>query len=94
MLGKTYAASLLCALKALKGERVLVFAQGFKALTENLFGEISKRLDTILGYEHYHYNRGQVKIEIPSTNGVIYGLTYQNIDSCRRIYRDKFTNFR
>lgn len=73
----------MCALKALKGERVLVFAQGYKALTENLFSEILKRLDTIIGYNNYTYNKGQVKINIPKTNGTIYGLTYENIDSCR-----------
>lgn len=83
LVDKTYAASLLCALKALNGERVLVFAQGYKALTENLFGEILKRLDTIIGYGNYTYNKGQVKINIPKTNGTIYGLTYENIDSCR-----------
>ena len=80
--GKTFAASLLCALKAINGERVLVFAQGYKALTENLFNEITKRLDYILGYGNYAYNKGQVKISIPG-KGVIYGLTYQNIDACR-----------
>ena len=83
LVDKTYAASLLCALKALNGERVLVFAQGYKALTENLFGEILKRLDTIIGYGNYTYNKGKVKINIPKTNGTIYGLTYENIDSCR-----------
>ena len=80
--GKTFAASLLCAMKAINGERVLVFAQGYKALTENLFNEITKRLDTILGFGNYIYNKGQVKISIPG-KGVIYGLTYQNIDACR-----------
>ena len=80
--GKTFAASLLCAIKAINGERVLVFAQGYKALTENLFNEITKRLDTILGFGNYIYNKGQVKISIPG-KGVIYGLTYQNIDACR-----------
>lgn len=80
--GKTFAASLLCAMKAINGERVLVFAQGYKALTENLFNEITKRLDTILGFGNYVYNKGQVKIIIPG-KGVIYGLTYQNIDACR-----------
>lgn len=80
--GKTFAASLLCAMKAINGERVLVFAQGYKALTENLFNEITKRLDTILGFGNYVYNKGQVKISIPG-KGVIYGLTYQNIDACR-----------
>ena len=60
-----------------------MFAQGYKALTENLFGEILKRLDSIVGYGNYTYNKGQVKIHIPSSNGTIYGLTYENIDSCR-----------
>lgn len=81
--GKTFSASLLCALKALKGERILVFAQGYKALTENLFNEIRLRLDKIIGYDKYTYNKGQVKIHIPSSGGTIYGLTYENIDSCR-----------
>lgn len=60
-----------------------MFAQGYKALTENLFGEILKRLDSIVGYGNYTYNKGQVKIHIPETKGTIYGLTYENIDSCR-----------
>lgn len=80
--GKTFAASLLCTMKAINGDRVLVFAQGYKALTENLFNEITKRLDCIVGYGNYTYNKGQVKITIPG-KGVIYGLTYQNIDACR-----------
>ena len=81
--GKTYAASLLCAISALRGEKILVFAQNYRALSLNLFNEITKRLDEIIGYENYNYNRGQTIIYIPQTKGVIYGATYENIDSCR-----------
>jgi len=84
--GKTYAASLLCAICALSGDRILVGAQNYKALSINLFNEITKRLDEIIGFNNYHYNRGQTIIEIPMSRGVIYGFTYENIDSCRRIY--------
>lgn len=47
--GKTYAASLLCAISALRGEKILVFAQNYRALSLNLFNEITKRLDEIIG---------------------------------------------
>lgn len=81
--GKTFSASLLCALKLIRGERVLAFAQGYKALTENLFAEICKRLDEIVGFGNYSYNKGSVKIMLNNGTGVIYGLTYENVDACR-----------
>lgn len=81
--GKTYAASLLCAISALSGDRILVGAQNYKSLSINLFAEITKRLDEIIGFNNYHYNRGQTIIEIPMSKGIIYGFTYENIDSCR-----------
>ena len=81
--GKTFSASLLAALRVLKGQRIIVFAQNYKALSENLMYEITKRLDEIVGHEFYKYNRGSCKIEIPWSGGVIYGGTYENIDSVR-----------
>lgn len=81
--GKTYAASLLCAISALTGDRILVGAQNYKSLSINLFAEITKRLDEIIGFNNYNYNRGQTIIEIPMSKGIIYGFTYENIDSCR-----------
>lgn len=81
--GKTFSASLLAALRVLKGQRIIVFAQNYKALSENLMYEITKRLDEIVGHEFYKYNRGACKIEVPWSGGVIYGGTYENINSVR-----------
>jgi hypothetical protein len=82
--GKTWGASLLIAKRLLAGERLLVFAQNYGALTENMFMEVRKRLAVIFGsWDSFKYNKGSKKIEVPSTGGVLYGLTYENIEACR-----------
>lgn len=63
--GKTFAASLLIAKRLLCGERLMVFAQNYASLTENMFTEVRKRLDTIIGYDKYIYNKGNKKLEVP-----------------------------
>lgn len=83
--GKTYCASLLAAIKLIQGERIMVFAQNFKSLSENLFSEILKRLDEIVPTQYTFY-RQSMKLTFGNT-GCLYGLSYENIESARRIYR-------
>lgn len=80
--GKTYCASILCAIKLLQGQRIMVFAQNYKALKENLFTEIAKRLDEMVGIKCYKWNRGEMTIKY-GKSGICYGLSYENIDVCR-----------
>lgn len=78
--GKSYIASLLAAMELIRGKRILVWAQSYKALTENLMHEIVARL-----YEmgvKFNYNQGAQKITF-GKKGVIYGLSYENIETCR-----------
>ena len=81
--GKTFVASLLAALKLIQGKRLLVWAQNYKALSENLMTEIVKRLDEMK--VPYHYNSSAMKITTNNgtNNGTIYGLSYENIEACR-----------
>lgn len=83
--GKTYVASYLAALKILNGERVIIFAQTWDALTQNLMKEIKFRLDEISEQINvkipYRYIGGK-RIEIPN-GGVVYGATYENQDKVR-----------
>ena len=58
-----------------------MFAQSWSALTENLMHETALRLDEIVGFDKYKYNRSGQKIELG--NGVIYGATYESQDSVR-----------
>ena len=58
-----------------------MFAQSWSALTENLMHETALRLDEIVGFDKYKYNRSGQKIELGK--GVIYGATYESQDSVR-----------
>ena len=58
-----------------------MFAQSWSALTENLMRETALRLDEIVGFDKYKYNRSGQKIELGK--GVIYGATYESQDSVR-----------
>ena len=40
-------------------------------------------MDEIVGFGNYTYNKGSVKIKLNNGTGVIYGLTYENVDACR-----------
>lgn len=77
--GKSYIASLLAAMKLVEGKRILVWAQSYKALTENLMHEIVNRLNEM--HLKFSYNQGSQKITFEK--GVIYGLSYENIETCR-----------
>lgn len=78
--GKSYVASLVAALRLKEGKRIFVWAQDFKALSENLMVEIIKRLDEMRVL--YKYNANAHKITCGKT-GVIYGFSYENIETCR-----------
>lgn len=78
--GKTYIASLLCALKLIQGKRLIVFAQTAKALEENLMAEIVNRLNEIIPNK-FEYNRTTKKITYKK--GTIFGFSYENIEACR-----------
>lgn len=77
--GKSFIASLIGALRVKEGKKILVWAQDYKALAENLLSEITKRLDEMC--VNYHYNQNAHKITCGK--GVIYGLSYENIEACR-----------
>lgn len=78
--GKSYAASIVATLNLLQQKRIIVFAQNYKALKENLLQEIRRRLDEVIPGQ-YHYDGSMQKITY--RNGVIYGLSYENEDACR-----------
>ena len=81
--GKTFAASLIAARALLNQKKVLVFAQNYKALTENLFVAIEERLEELTANvgRVFKYNANAQKITFGK--GAIYGLSYENIDTCR-----------
>ena len=78
--GKTYVASLLCALSLVQQKRLIIFAQTADALRENLMTEIRMRLDEIIPGK-YKYNQNTSKITYKQ--GVIYGFSYENIEAVR-----------
>lgn len=77
--GKSYIASLLAAIKLVQQKRLIVWAQNYKALSENIMAEITNRLEEM--HVSYDYNRGSQKITF--NKGIIYGLSYENIEACR-----------
>ena len=58
-----------------------MFAQNYKALSENLFREITNRLSELVGWDKFKFNKGGCMIRCGK--GACYGLTYENIDGCR-----------
>ena len=81
--GKTYAASLIAARALLSEKKVIVFAQNFKALSENLMVAIDERLSEMTGHlgKIYKFNPNSQKITYGK--GAIYGMSYENIETCR-----------
>lgn len=78
--GKSFIASLIAALRVKEGHKILVWAQNFSALSENLMKEIVCRLDE-MNIKYSYVQGGKQKITVGK--GVIYGLSYENIESCR-----------
>ncbi len=77
--GKSYIASIVAAMNILQGKRGLVFAQNYGALSKNLFHEIEQRL---LDWQvEYDFNHGNMSISVG--NGLVYGYSYENIESVR-----------
>ena len=81
--GKTFAASLIAARALLSQKKVIVFAQNFKALSENLMVAIDERLSEMTGHlgKIYKFNPNSQKITYGK--GAIYGMSYENIETCR-----------
>lgn len=77
--GKTFIASLIAALRVKEGKRLLVWAQDLNRLEQNLLKEIAARLDEM----KICYRRNLNTHVITCGNGVIYGLSYENIEACR-----------
>ena len=77
--GKSYVASLYIAIHFLQGKRIIALAQNFKALHEVLFAEIMARLSE-MGID-YHLERQNMKITFG--DGVIFGASYENLESIR-----------
>jgi len=78
-LSKSYVASLYIVVNFLRGLRVIALAQNFKALNEVLFMEIRARLDEM--EIDYHFERQNMKITYGK--GVIFGASYENLESIR-----------
>lgn len=81
--GKSYAASLLIVKNFLEGKNVIALAQTYKSLSEVLFAEIRNRLNE-LGIQAI-FNSASMKITYG--NGVIYGASYENLESIRGLSR-------
>lgn len=77
--GKTFIASLIAALRLKEGKRLFVWAQDYSRLEQNLLNEITARLDEM----KIRYNRNLNTHIVTCGNGVIYGLSYENIEACR-----------
>ena len=78
--GKSFVASLKAAICLQQGLRIIVMAQNYKALSENLMNEIVNRL-----YEmgiSFTYNKGNMSITT-TNGGKLYGISYESIESCR-----------
>ena len=82
-MSKSYVASLYIAINFLRGLRIIALAQTFKALHEVLFTEILARLDE-MGIP-YHFEKQSMKITYG--NGVIFGASYENLESIRGLSR-------
>lgn len=78
-MSKSYVASLYIVVNFLRGLRVIALAQNFKALNEVLFMEIRARLDEM--EIDYHFERQNMKITYGK--GVIFGASYENLESIR-----------
>ena len=80
--GKSFIASLIAVLALLKGQRVLIMAQDYRALTEVIMAECIQRLYEILKPNQFEVHRVSMKITYGKT-GVIYFSSYSNMDSVR-----------
>lgn len=80
--GKSFIASLIAVIALLKGQRVLIMAQDYRALTEVIMAECIQRLYEILKPGEFEVHRVSMKITYGET-GVIYFSSYSNMDSVR-----------
>lgn len=80
--GKSFIASLIAVLALLKGQRVLIMAQDYRALTEVIMAECVQRLYEILKPGQFEVHKVSMKITYGKT-GVIYFSSYSNMDSVR-----------
>lgn len=81
--GKTFAASLIAARALLSEKKVIVFAQNFKALSENLMVAIDERLSEMTGHFGKIYKFNPTLQKFTYGKGAIYGMSYENIETCR-----------
>lgn len=80
--GKSFIASLIAVIALLKGQRVLIMAQDYRALTEVIMAECIQRLYEILEPGQFEVHKVSMKITYGDT-GVIYFSSYSNMDSVR-----------
>lgn len=78
-LGKTYYLSVESLLSLINGERVIIFAQTYKALTMNIFAEILERCKECGIPAELHAKDNTITYG----NGIIFGFTYDAPDTCR-----------
>jgi len=81
--GKSFVASLLIVINFLQGKRIIALAQNYKALNEVLFQEIRNRLEELNIDAHIDKNA----MKITYGDGVIYGASYEGIESIRGLSR-------
>lgn len=77
--GKSYIASILSAMRLVQGEKGLVFAQSYGALSKNLFKEICDRLTEW----NVDFNYNKTSMVISCDKGLLYGYSYENIEAVR-----------
>lgn len=78
-LGKTYYLSVEALMSLVNGERCIIFAQTYKALTMNIFAEIMKRCEECGIAAELHNGNNTITFG----KGIIFGFTYDSPDTCR-----------
>lgn len=78
-LGKTYYLSVEALISLINGERCIIFAQTYKALTMNIFTEIMKRCEECGIAAELHNGNNTITFG----NGIVFGFTYDTPNTCR-----------
>lgn len=79
--GKSYMLSALAAMSLCQGQRILVLAQNYRSLADNIFAEINSRL--LEWGLSPKFNLNTMKITVPGSDGVVFGMSYENLDAVR-----------
>ena len=78
--GKTFCASLLCAIRLIEQKRIICLSQNFRQMSEVMYPEIVARLNDIIPGQ-FRASLGAQKISFK--NGAIYFASYESLESLR-----------